>query len=306
MLSSITILILLIVSIAFFIGAVRHGRARDGLQGYFLDSGRLGRTQFVGSLVAANLSLGNMVFVCGVWGYAYGLQGVAWLALSMLMLTAGFVLIARRLKAYVENRENDGTLHEFIASPFQEHADAAALVRMTSSIVTVITLVLVTALEVHLAAGILATLSNGAIQTATAFIGLMVAVALYCAYGGFRSVVYTDLWQATLCVLSVLGLIVALVASGLGWDELANLQRSAAFVSPSIADVTGLMFLCFAWLFVTMDQWQRACASRSLEITRSGTIAGGMILVAVVAAYGLLGALVRTFLEPHLPGAIAF
>ena len=67
---------------------------------------------------------------------------------------------------------------------------------------------------------------------------------------------------------------------------------------------SGIAFLGFGWLLVTMDSWQRNCATRQLPRDKMSTLTGTVILTGSVILFALAGMAVKAYVEPQVPKAL--
>lgn len=304
-LASALIALLAIMAAALVWSGVKDSKKIATASDFLLHGENLGKGQLIGTLVATNLSLGNMIFVCAIFGYFYGVSGIFWMVTTIVILVFGFLIKRNQFKMYIEDTGNNfGTIHDYIA---RRHAPAdqssAEEVRRFAGIVSSISLFLALVIEVHLAGLILSSIFGGGLEWFV--ISLVSIVVVYSISGGFRSVISTDVIQATFLVV---GIILGVFFFSNEWGSL-RASGGTGIQSQSLGEImtglgpyapVGLIVLGFAWLITTPDTWQRNCASRKLDTTVSGTIIGGAIMAVSVGLFAAAGALVKTLVEPSI------
>ena len=275
--------------------------------GYYLMDGTLTRGRLIGTLVASNVSLGNMVYVCAIWGYSYGWSGVFWVAVCIIALTLGLIWAAPRFKGYIEDRNNSGSLHEYLQVAFDggNPTKASRQFRFVTSAITLFSLLMALAIENHLCATILARILGW--NEFLIVVLLTGFISLYSSRGGFKGVVYSDTAQA---ILFGIGLIMAfglLYSVGNGNLHLAQFPSDikSVVLGAGIPNAIGITVLGFGWTLVTADSWQRNCATRSLSTSVSGMAISGTILTITVIMCGIAGMAVKTVVEPNIPQGFA-
>jgi Na+/proline symporter len=291
---------LLIVGALCLIPLIRVRGAQRSISGFFLHNENLSLGPLIGTLVASNLSLGNMVFICAIVGYFFGWSGLFWVLVTIIMLAVGFLTFGSRFKSYIEQRGNFGTVHDFIAS---NHAGKSEknynTLKHVTAIVSSLSLFLAIVIEAHLGTKFIAlALRLPHIYVLGGFCFVLVA---YTAHGGFQSVVWTDVLQSFLMTLAIVA----------GFFLFANLPPgqsfSAAGYDASLSTViggvgwptaVGLSVLGFCWLVSTPDTWQRNCASRSLDTSKRGVVIGCLVMCISVMLFALAGMLVKVQVEP--------
>ena len=279
-----------------------RAKTRD-VSGFFLHGESLRLGSFVSTLVASNLSLGNMVFVCAILGYSAGLSGVLWVVLTILALGLGWLLMGPRFRGYINDRGNFGTLHDFLAA---SHCSGDPIgqrrLKTIAASITCFSLFMAIVVEAHLGT-MFASLVLGVPHVVLMAL-FVVSVVAYTAAAGFFAVVHTDIVQSFL-------LIVALVAAFALFSLLPEgSSLSSAGYSASPREViggvgwptaVGLIVLGFFWLIATPDTWQRNAASRRFDTTLRGTLLGTGAMCVAVAAFAVLGMLVQMKVVPNVP-----
>lgn len=284
-------------------------RRRATLSQFYLEDGKVTkRGPIIGTLVATNLSLGNFIFVLPVFGFYGGLSAL-WLVLVVnLLAPIGFLVFSNRFRPFIEDRSNSGTVHQFIADNTRspKFSISYKYLRTIASFATVSCLVLALVLEMHFAAILLNQLMG--MNELVVFACLVFVVCLYTAAGGFRAVLTTDSVQALAGILGTCVLI-----GFMGWI----LFWSPAFSSVSLKDmaiaygplsshlvgvgwptIVGFAFIGFGWAVVGMDNWQRCCATRAVDISRQSVVIGFVLVGILAVLWTGLGIVVRLYLLP--------
>ncbi len=292
-----------VILICVIDASIWHRRAgSQTLAGFFLLDGRLRLPGFVGTIVAANLSLGNfIVFIC-TWGYTFGFAGIVFFLCNLFLNVLGFVLFLPAFRSYIEDRMNNGTIHDYLAHAYggDPHSRPASRIRLSASIVTVVCLSLAMVFELSLAVQLLhpADLT----QTITLFVCLAALIAFFTAYGGFRTLITSDVANATILAIGLIcliGLIVkfsiaahtAPLAISLTMQDVRNLGWP---------NIVSILLIGSGWMLVAMDQWQRSCASRSYRVTFRGMFIYFFILALFAITFATWGAFDHTVLPTLL------
>lgn len=269
---------------------------------FFLMGGNLKLKPFIGTMVASNLSLGNMIFVCSIWGYYYGLSGAFWVAITILLLIVGYNIFGKHFKKYVEDRYNSGSLHDYIAGLYiKEGCASSKKLRYFTSLVTILTLILAIVLELHIASSLFGTVFKVS-SVGTTFVVLTALIALYSCLGGFRTVVDTDILQSIFLLLAIVAGFYFVFTFETKPIASINFSIGSLIGDVGWANALGISFLGFGWLLITMDTWQRNCASRSIDTSMKGIIIAGLIMTLFVVFFALFGIYVKNSIEPILVG----
>jgi Na+/proline symporter len=267
---------------------------------FFLHGESLKLDALVSTLVATNLSLGNMVFVCAILGYFYGWSAVFWVVMTIVMLVVGFVIFAPHFKAYVEARGNFGTIHDFIATSHSDRSEEQYRTKLVSSVVSCLSLFMAMVIEAHLGTKILAEILQ--VDQVVLLALFTVLVCAYTATSGFYTVVFTDKMQAVLMAAGVVaGAVLFSLLPGKTFSE-AGYAADVGTVLSGVGWPTavGLVVLGFFWMLATPDTWQRNASSRNIDLTKQGTYIGGALMCAWVAVFAIAGMLIKTSIEPNL------
>ena len=294
---SIIIIALLTVAIIAFVRGFKALRDSRTATEFFLMNGKLKLPSFIGTMTASNLSLGNMIFVCAIWGYYFNLSGAFWVAITIILLVVGYHLFGKYFKEYIEDVKNNGSLHEYIASLYLTTSNQKQVKRLRyfSSMITIVTLVLAIILELHIASTLFGQVFG--FNIASTFFTFLVIISAYSILGGFRTVIDTDIIQSILLSVAI--------ASGIyfvfAFDTPNSIELnfdSTIITGTGWANSLGISFLGFGWLLVTMDTWQRNSASRSLDVSLKGVMWSGILMTIFVILFAIFGIYVKSVIEP--------
>ena len=192
-------------------------RQNTNLYQFFLMGGELKIPGFLAAILSANLSIGNFLIFIASWGYLFGWGGLGWFIVNLCLNVAGFLLFLPSFRDYLEDRNNSGTVHEFISSRFASlpsENQYANRIRFVASTATVFGLLLALAFELHLANEIIAPLIN--VDKVVLFCLLTLLICLYTALGGFRTLVRSDIVQSVAMLIGLFCLF-PLFNSSSGW-----------------------------------------------------------------------------------------
>lgn len=265
------------------------------LQKFFLIGEGLKVGPFVGTLAATNFSLGNMIFLCLIWGYFYGLGGMLWLLIGFIMAAFVYVRFVRSspiVQKYLEDRKNSGSIHEYLGLAFASTGtpETTRMIRLLASLSTVMCILVALTLEIYLASQLLSPLIS--IDVTTLFIILTSLICSYSALGGFWAVVKTDILQGLLLVAGVISFFVITNMLGLHVSSYSSAYATGVLptiMAPGWLGIISIIGVTFAWYLVTMDTWQRASASRSAGTATSGMIFGTVVLVVGIVIFCTIG-----------------
>ena len=301
----------LILAIILIYEGYRGRKKSTTLNELFLYGGGLNLGPFVGTLAATNFSLGNMIYFSLIWGYFFGLSALLWLWIGFLLAAAVYVYFFRAgspIRTYVTTQTNSGSVHEYLEQQYaSSKQDASARqLRLAASLTTIICLLVALTLELFLAATLLAPLIQA--DLTTTFVVLAVIIGAYAAMGGFWAVVITDLLQGLL--LTIAGVLILIIV---GLLDLPLASYSANYPStawatlkgPGWAGIASIIGITFGWYLVTMDTWQRACASRSEKVPKKGIILGQIPIVLGILFFCLLGMYDNLGLRDNLDPSLA-
>lgn len=294
----------IVVLICVLDAFIWHRKGSQTLYRFFLMDGKLRLPGFIGTIVAANLSLGNfIVFIC-TWGYTFGFAGIVFFVCNLFLNVLGFVLFLPAFRSYIEDRSNNGTIHDYLSRAYggDPHSTTAARIRFSASLVTVVCLSLAMVFELSLAVELLhpANLT----QTIYLFGCLAGLIAFFTAYGGFRTLIASDIANAGILALGLICLIFFVFKFSMA----AN--TAPMHVSLTVQDIKNLgwpnivsiLLIGSGWMLVAMDQWQRTCASRSFRVTFRGMIVYFFILSLFAVTFATWGAFDHSILPNLLSG----
>jgi Na+/proline symporter len=266
---------------------------------YFLMGGTLKKSPFIWTAIASNLSLGNFIFIAGIWGYLYGIWGIIWMIISVYAFVPLYKRFTPKFEEYITDRTNAGSIHEYISQKytFNDNGDNALKIRLVASLSTIVCLLLALAIEINLASSFLSVFLN--IDLIYVFSILTFLICLYTAIGGFRAVVTTDTLQAYALIGSLIVMIV-LCASYYFQNETQFISPEKAFgtsffsfdaifLKPRISNILSFLVMNSCWFIVTMDTFQRNCASRNIETSMKGMLRAITYIGVAIAIYAFIG-----------------
>lgn len=300
-LASLAITLGAIIAVICIVDAYRWNRTPQTLYRFFLLEGRLRLKGFVSTILAANLSLGNFMIFIATWGYLFGTPGLIWFVLNLILNVVGFRLFFPHFRNYIESHDNNGTIHDFLATSYGtgESDWAAARIRLSASLVTVIGLLFAIVFELSLAISLFSPETQS--QRISMFVSLTILICVFTAYGGFRTLIVSDVCQASLLALATIVLLIVMIVTG-------GSHIPALFSSFQMRDFSGvgwpnmlsISIIGSGWLLVAMDQWQRTCASRSYDTTKKGVTIYLILISFFALVYALWGMYDKSLLLPAL------
>lgn len=283
-------IIALLGALACLFDAYRWNRTPQSLFRFFLLEKKLELPGFVSAIVAANFSIGNFIVFIAVWGASYGLAGLVAFVANLALNAIGFLLIFPKIKGYISSSQNNGTIHDYLATAFSGNLTdpSARLVRLSASIATVSCLLLAIVFEISLAAQLLSP-SNALVQ-AQLFCAMTVVIALLTAYGGLRTLIASDVVNSLVMIVALAALIALIARLRPEGTTLLNTDLSLdAFKRLGWPALISITVIGSGWMLVAMDQWQRACAARNANVTKSGLAFYFVILSFCAVCYATWG-----------------
>jgi Na+/proline symporter len=277
------------------------------VEDYFLFDGKLKYNNYIGTVVASNLSLGNFIFIAAIWGYLFGIGGIFWMIFSVLIFGPLFYYFTPNFKTYIEDNTNAGSVHEYLALSYAKSNKSliATKIRLIASLSTIICLMFALAIEINLASYFLQPLLN--IDLELTFIILTTLLCFYTATGGFRAVVVTDLVQAVIMFICIV--IIAYVmyeyyskspAPLIPLNKIYDTSILGMLKAPGFIYIFSFLFMNANWFIVTMDTFQRNCATRSLDTSLKG-MGWSLFLIAIaIGFFAFMGMYVRIYVIPNL------
>jgi sodium/proline symporter len=299
----------LILSIICLIDLPFARRVNTNLGGFFLMNGRLKLPGFVASILSANLSIGNFLVFIAYWGYAYGWGGIFWFLVNLGLNVVAYLVFIPAFRAYIEDRNNSGTIHDFLATTFGKNgtaSDYSRRIKLIASATTILGLLFAIVFELHLATAIIAPLLG--VDAVLIFSLLTALICIYSGVGGFHTLVFTDIMQSFAMIIGTLA-VVPILWMIRGWSTTAPLTAEYHFNISSLGigwpSILGICVIGSGWFLVAMDQWQRTCATRDSNRTRLGMLWYLASISGFAIIYGLLGMYDKTGILPALSGPSA-
>lgn len=303
MLSSIFLLLIIAVCLICLWKVRKDSKLELTSRDFFLHGEELPFKGLVATLVSTNLSLGNMVFVCGMMGYFYGWSGVFWVVLTIVFLGIGFILFGNSFKDYIEEKGNYGTIHDYISRHHDTSSNSSFFTSKISAATTsILSLFVAIIIEIHIGTMVISHIFS--ISQTALVICVLFGIALYAVVSGFKTVVFTDILQffcMLFAIIAAMVLFIKLPGSKTFTEVGYNFSFVNMFSDTGFPTALGFIVLGFFWLISTPDTWQRNCASRSLNTTMKASIAGTFLMCIFVACFGIGGMLVKSNIEPIIP-----
>jgi solute:Na+ symporter, SSS family len=286
---------LLIPFVLFFIIGLRERHNINNLSEFFLYGGQLEPRGFWATLASTNLSVSNFLVVCGIWGFAYGWSSIVWIGLAWAIALVFFfevVIKNVKVKSYIEDTTNMGTLHEFLGIYYgSAKGGHARYVRMTASAVSIISFWVALTLEIVIGVDFFNLITSNGSLIQLFVVLLVITLAVYTSLAGFRSVVKTDLYQLIFIFIGMF--FAALTLSKI--DFLSNYTTifpkniSGNLFGQGWLLIVPMLVFGLAWFTVGMDSWQRCAATRNANISIGYTIVMVLILLSVTAVCVFMG-----------------
>lgn len=281
-------------------------KMNQSLYGFFLMNGRLRLGGFVASIMSANLSLGNFLIFIASWGYAFGWGGIFWFTVNLCLNVVAYVVFIPAFRRYIEDRENSGTIHEYLSETFAGNVKYSRRIRIVASAATVLGLLFAIVFELHLATEIFSPLIG--IDKVYVFLMLCGFICIYSAAGGFHTLIFTDILHSIVMISGTLAVVWALkqlahVPAATTLSAVYPVNLGALNIGwPSIL---GISVIGSGWFLVAMDQWQRSCATRDSKRTKGGMIVYLVLITIFGIVYGLLGMYDKAAILPSVPPSVA-
>lgn len=285
-----TITVVFILYLALMLGVSLYaGRSKvNGSEDFFLGGRKVGGLATGLSAAASGRSGGTMLGNAGL-AFMFGFHAL-WLSIGFTLVEFfGVKFLAPKLRRY-SAKHKCLTVSDYLSSRFGD--DEKNRIRTVTSVIILIFM------AVYLASQLLAMrLVFTSILGWPAALGILVAavtIAMYCFFGGYVAVVWTDVIQAVLMILALIGIpIVALShlggLSGL-YAALKNIEPNLTILLPEgryswvLGQVVGVGLMQFG-LIHTVVRWMSAGSTEELElaapvdlITNTIVCFGGMLV----------------------------
>lgn len=280
-------------------------RYNQTLYGFFLRNGDLKLTGFVPAILSANLSIGNFIVFIATWGYLFGWGGIIWFIINLALNTIAYIVFIPTFRSYIEDRQNNGTIHEYLSSTFassDKDKPFAIKIRLVASATTIFGLLLAIVFEIHLAASLLAPLLE--INTPMVFSILTVLICIYSGIGGFHTLIFTDIVQSLFMIIGTAAIIPVLTMFGSFNQVITSYPLAIHSMDIGWPSILGICVIGSGWFLVAMDQWQRTCAMRDSKRTKTGMIWYFCSISLFAIVYGLMGMYDRASLLPALDSTL--
>jgi sodium/pantothenate symporter len=281
---------------------LKHFKQKISVSEYLLLDGKLSLGPFVSTMVSTNLSLGNLIYVSAIWGFSYGGSSILWLCIALIVFVVAFKHYAPYIKHYIEDKNNCGTLHEFLSISFLKDNKPSVSVRLVASLSTIISLLIALVLELHLGAQIFSAILG--VNVFNVFLAFTAIISIYTALGGYRSVILTDIVQAVLMVFGLFILLYIFFSGGsyswTSYEASFGKGLTPIFFGVGWQNIISILTLGVGWFLVSMDAWQRNCASRSVDTSVKGLTIGAFGMGIFIVAWAVSGLYVHLAVVPGL------
>jgi len=270
----------------FIVLSLSGYRYEENQRSYYFDDFKVNQTKFTTSLASTNipLVLGLLVFL--EFGASFGFL-VVLLLLPIVLLPFGAMYFLGKPAGFLA--EKHVTLHEFISSAFQDSKP----LRRTAASISVLSFCLALGFELYYGSQILGSFLQLP-EKSHLFVALFLAVltGLYSCLGGFRAVFRTDTAQYSLLIVGVFAISFLMFlatpppeedVSRIVWFPPSELRWAAAIT------ILGSLFYYPFWYLSTMDTWQRAATTSSVDSQRGWQITGMILVLIVYATAGITG-----------------
>lgn len=279
---------------ASLLNKVKKSRQGDGsaYMGEYMTGGRdTGGFVLAMTLVATYLSAGSFI---GGPGTAYT-HGFAWVFLAMAQMPTGYYTLAVLGKkfAIISRKANCNSITDFLRARYQSNA-----VVIIASVSIVFFLIAAMAAQWIGAARLLQGSTGLNYTIALAFFG--VTVVVHTAIGGYRGVVLNDTLQGVVMTISTIALLVAVLVTGGGVE---NLVQNMKAIDPGMISPFGVEdgFMTKAWV---TSYWvlvgfaviglpsvsQRAMSYKDSKSLSSGIKYGTLVSIILLVGMHLVGA----------------
>ena len=297
-----------ILAIACLLDLPFAQRINRRLAGFFLMNGRLRLPGFVAAILSANLSIGNFLIFIAAWGYTFGWGGLFWFMVNLVLNVVAYLVFMPAFRAYIEDPQNSGTIHEFLSTTFAGSVDQpySRRIRLVASATTILGLLFAIVFELHLATDILTRVLE--LDSVVIFVLLTALICIYSGIGGFHTLIFTDVVQSVAMIVGTLA-VIPIFWSLYGGSTAVSL---ATAYPPNVhafnigwPSILGICVIGSGWFLVAMDQWQRTCATRSSKRTRAGMVWYLVSISGFAVVYGLMGMYDKAAILPSLPQPFA-
>jgi hypothetical protein len=270
------------------------------LSDYFLAGGKIGPGLTRANVIGGNIALANGLWYFVLLGYIDGVLGIT------AQLTWGIALFLMRflVPIILKAARCGETLHGFLGTSF-----GSPKLRVGCAFVTSTGYLLNFGFETYVSGTIMASVLGGDNRLRWIFVFALVgANALYIAISGFIGNISQDRRQNHIGVLTMVGLLVAVILGLFGSD---SASASGATVAPLLVGVSwtkylGIIAYTLTFPMVDISNWQSIAANKNLDdsanlppLKRSWTESALFVLIFPGAIGVALGCLLRW--KPNIP-----
>lgn len=262
----------------------------------FLLGGRnITRGHYVATLTASNAALANILFLYAYWGYVYGIWAWFW---GAVFWGVGFLLFAvasarTQLSVLANPLCPELGFNEIVGRQF----NSAKIVKATALVSGLAFLFLLT-LELNVGSKVFSGFTTNTSPPSPYMLGLLLGsvLAMYCAFGGMRAVIKTDVVQLIFILFGCIALIVTVIRCLPPGLSLLQLVKVSAQQNPIFEIswrftpfVIGSLFSWGLWFLCTMDMWQRTIAiSIDRRVLGIKAILPSFLLLLLITLSGVL------------------
>lgn len=257
--SDIIALALLLIVVIFFILHAFRARSKElTVESHMLGGRTTSRKMFGASFVVTSTSLATVLMFFLLQSELYGL---ILLIAGLTFLLGQWFFLSRINVSNIETKDMTSNA-DFWLNLSGGRKSAVAI-----SLISFISFIIIFFVELYIGSVILSKYfgflgQNGAFL---AFIVLGLLTITYVQMGGFKAIIKTDFYQATLVFLAVLGILIfsIILPSQSGGGYIGNIFNFTASSSEIITLLVVLFFLNFATPFSQVTFWQRVASSPS-------------------------------------------
>ncbi len=271
--------------------AARLGRSQQSDRDYFLGGNQMGPLPLATSTIATQCSTNSLLGAPAFVGFTAG-GGLLWLQYELAVPIAMLLLIW--LLASIR-RTGNVSVYAFLEDRLGKRA------RLLASTMFLIFRGVATGVTVYGVASMVALIVD--VSYTQAVLLLMAVTIIYDVMGGMRAVVYSDVVQLVLIVITVALCLSLLIGDIGGWSALIEFQASdargkALDFSSGFGDtgnfgfwpmLFGGLFLYMAYYGCDQSQAQRVLSSRSTRDAERVLVLAGTLRFPIVLMYCVLG-----------------
>ncbi|NWF90068.1 MAG: hypothetical protein HXY50_11485 [Ignavibacteriaceae bacterium] len=301
--------VIIVIVFSIILGLKQKLRSQDfTFTSFFLSKERISDHEMVATLAATNTALALIVFWFSYLGWFYGLGMAFWLFLFWVIGLEVFAQMQKKWNDYpgkMAEQHDDPkyhTLHEYIADNKSDWA------RRSLALVSIITFLLMMTVELTRGMRVFDVVNSANDKSMSDSLALIVllSISVYSAIGGYKAVIVTDKYQLLFCFFAILISFIIAVHGIWGEKNLfgsiyspSDFTFSNFFLLNEPYLIIGSLFSWSFWFIVTMDMWQRASASRKIQLV---TIKTRMYLYPWFLFLTITSVCIGAFTRVYFPG----